>query len=142
MGGQSVEAEKYLAEIVEPTILDFEQNPTSLRHAFLASVATFHTIDYIGGSRQIFRNESSHFKNIDRVAHAYKHVQVGKPDDPKTQPLNVDEVIRRSPASIGEFTIGISRIGDPVGGVTLHQDANVDLLESLKEAVNFLRAKL
>jgi hypothetical protein len=41
-------AKRYLDDIVEPTITDFENNPTSVRHAFLACVATFHTVDYIG----------------------------------------------------------------------------------------------
>jgi hypothetical protein len=38
--------ERYLKDIVEPTIKDFKDNPASVRHAFLACVATFHAIDY------------------------------------------------------------------------------------------------
>jgi hypothetical protein len=39
--------ERYVDEIVAPTINDFEENPTSVRHAFLGCVATFHAIDYL-----------------------------------------------------------------------------------------------
>jgi hypothetical protein len=38
---------RYLKDIVEPTIKDFEKNPSSVRHAFLACVATFHAVDYL-----------------------------------------------------------------------------------------------
>src|SRR5689334_10244272 len=39
--------EHYLAAFVRPTIADFERNPTSLRHAFIACVVTFHSVDYL-----------------------------------------------------------------------------------------------
>ena len=60
---------RYLEEMVEPTIKDFENNPTSVRYAFLAYVVTFHTVDYIGRAsrkssahlRQIFANECDEF---------------------------------------------------------------------------------
>jgi hypothetical protein len=38
---------RYLDEFVDPTIKDFQGNPTSIRHAFLACVVTFHAIDYL-----------------------------------------------------------------------------------------------
>jgi hypothetical protein len=38
---------RYLDEMVEPTIKDFEEHPTSVRHGFLACVAAFHAIDYL-----------------------------------------------------------------------------------------------
>jgi hypothetical protein len=41
------ELTKYLDEIAEPTVAEFEKNPTSVRHAFLACVALFHTVDYL-----------------------------------------------------------------------------------------------
>jgi len=37
--------ERYLGEVVEPTIKDLEANRTSVRHAFLACVVTFHAVD-------------------------------------------------------------------------------------------------
>jgi hypothetical protein len=38
---------RYLDEIVDPTVSDFERNPTSVWHAFLAGVAVFHSVDYL-----------------------------------------------------------------------------------------------
>jgi hypothetical protein len=38
---------RYLEEIVEPTVKDFEEHPTSVRHTFLACVAVFHGVDYV-----------------------------------------------------------------------------------------------
>src|SRR5262249_27877319 len=75
---------QYLDEIVEPTIAEFVENPTSRSHAFLACVTTFHAIDYLAASgntpntgnlRQRFREESGEFAVVDRVAHAFKHVR-------------------------------------------------------------------
>jgi hypothetical protein len=36
---------RYLEEIVEPTVKDFAEHPASVRHAFLACVATYHAVD-------------------------------------------------------------------------------------------------
>jgi hypothetical protein len=36
---------RYLEEIVEPTVKEFEENPTSVRRAFLACVAVFHAVE-------------------------------------------------------------------------------------------------
>jgi hypothetical protein len=70
-----------MTEIVEPTISDFEANPTSVRHAFLACVVTFHSIDYVpkksANRRKLFRKESPEFATVDRIAHAFKHVETG-----------------------------------------------------------------
>ena len=42
-----VDAKQFADEIVEPTITEFEREPSSRRRAFLACVATFHLIDYL-----------------------------------------------------------------------------------------------
>ena len=39
------ELQQYLDIIVEPTFRDFERNPKSIRHAYLACVAAYHAID-------------------------------------------------------------------------------------------------
>src|SRR5262245_40695491 len=36
----------YLENFVEPTIAEFQAKPTSVRHAFLACLVTFHAVDY------------------------------------------------------------------------------------------------
>lgn len=133
---------RYLDEIVEPTIKDFEEHPTSVRHAFLACVATFHAIDYLAfprksrGLRQAFREQLPAFATIDDVAHAFKHVAVGRRGDPD---LTAAEVISRPPAFFGVAVYDLSRFDDPNGGVTLDKDRNLDLLEILRTAARFLR---
>jgi hypothetical protein len=135
---------RYLDEIVEPTIADFEQNPTSVRHAFLACVAVFHSIDYLAYPRkpqplrQLFRRQSTDFALVDRVAHAFKHVTSGNQIDER---LGSAEVISRPPAVWGSAVWDLSRWDDPIGGVTLNNDRGVDLLGALKRTVDFLRKK-
>jgi hypothetical protein len=38
---------RYLKLIVEPTVEEFKRNPTSIRHAYLACVATYHAVDRV-----------------------------------------------------------------------------------------------
>jgi len=134
---------RYLDEIVEPTIRDFEKNPTSVRHAFLACVATFHAIDYLAYPRkrpstlrQKFARLSPDFKIVDEVAHAFKHVVAGNRAKPK---LKAAEVGSRPAAFAGVMVAGLSRLNDLHGGVTLYSDRNLDLLNVVKRAVLFLR---
>jgi hypothetical protein len=135
--------ERYLDEIVDPTIKDFEQNPTSVRHAFLACVVTFHAIDYLAYPRksrtlrQQFQKASPDFAHVDEVAHAFKHVAVGGRGNPK---LRAHEVISRPPFIWGVGVWGKSRWGG--GGVTLDREPDVDLLEVVKRAAAFLRHQL
>jgi hypothetical protein len=137
--------ERYLDEIVEPTIKDFQANPTSVRHAFLACVAVFHGVDYLAFPRkrpatlrQQFRKQSLAFAVVDDVAHAFKHAAAGNGEKPS---LKAEKVIARPPAAWGAGAWGLSRWGDPVGGVTLDGDRRVDLLEVVNAARDFLRAK-
>jgi len=137
--------ERYLDEIVEPTIKDLETNRTSVHHTFLACVAVFHAVDYLAHPksprtlRQKFNKESRAFAIVDTVAHAFKHVKVGNPARPK---LTYHEVISRPSAHWGEAVYDLSRWDDPHGGVTFDKDRDVDLYDVIKGAVTFLRAKL
>jgi hypothetical protein len=95
---------QYLEEIVEPTIKDFEQNPTSRRHAFLACVAVCHGVDHLAYPddprtlRQQFEHQSQEFKIVNDVGHAFKHVVQGSPANPR---MKASEVISRPPAHWG-----------------------------------------
>ena len=136
---------RYLDKIVEPTIRDFAANPTSVRHAFIACVVTFHAVDYLAhprksrSLRQLFCEQSSDFETIDHVAHAFKHVMTG----PREKPILVAAaVISRPPARAGELVPGLSRVGDPDGGVTLANNREADLLGALRRAAAFLRSKV
>jgi hypothetical protein len=150
-----MDPESYMNEIVDPTIADFETNPTSRRHAFLACVALFHTLDYLEfpkkpairrkrlrDERKRLRDESADFASVDRVAHAFKHVASGHPNDPSNAPLRADEVIPRPPAFLGQMVLSLSRLGDATGGVTLNDDREVDVLATLKRAAAFMREKI
>jgi hypothetical protein len=73
---------RYLELIVDPTWDDFHNNRNSARHAFLACVAIFHTVDRVAEAagkdpshfRQVWANESIEFKLVDVIAHHLKHV--------------------------------------------------------------------
>jgi hypothetical protein len=71
---------QYLDQIVDPTFKDFERNPGSARHAYLACVAAYHAVDRIAfpGNPERFaekwRKQSFEFRLVDIVAHHFKHV--------------------------------------------------------------------
>ena len=143
-----MEIEQYLSEIADPTIADYEANPTSRRLAFVACVMLFHAIDYLqypdrdGNLRKRCRDESPDFAHVDRIAHALKHVSSGHPNDPTNQPLHSGEVIARPPAIWGEMVWDLSRWDDATGGVTLDKDREFDLLATLKRAATFIRSRI
>jgi len=72
--------ERYLEEMVEPSLKDFEANPTSRRHAFLACVVIAHAVDYLEHPRranlrrEALKRRSQDFHLVDQIAHAFKHV--------------------------------------------------------------------
>jgi hypothetical protein len=129
--------ERYLKDIVEPTVEDFVERPTSVRHAFLACVAVFHSVDYLAYPhrsqklRQKFGRKSPDFAIVDDVAHAFKHVVAGNPENPN---LRSNEVIKRG----GAFSSGFSS-GFDLGAVTIANRPEVNLLATVKQAVRFLR---
>jgi hypothetical protein len=129
---------RYLDEFIVPTIEDFEKNPSSVRHAFLACVATFHGVDYLahpkkpGNLRKQWCERSNDFKVVDEVAHAFKHVTNGKPRELKSK-----EVISRP----GSFSSDFSSDFD-IGAVTLENDTGVNLLVAVRGAAQFIREQI
>ena len=143
-----MDARSYIFDIVVPTLADYERDKTSVRHGFLACVAAFHAVDYLSTDevsssslRQKLRRECPSFVLIDRVAHAFKHAETGHPNS-TVQPLRSDEVISRPPAAWGVGVWGLSRWGDPFGGVTLASDVNADLLRELNLVLAHLKREL
>lgn len=143
------DAERYLAEIVGPTIKDLGANPMSKRHAFLACVVTFHTIDYLAfpksskERRQSFRGKSPSFALVDRIAHAFKHVKTGQEGNMSNPLLKTDAVIVRPPAIPGELILGLSILGDGVGGlIVIDRNQAYDLGNVLSQTIIFLRSQL
>ncbi|MBV9591240.1 MAG: hypothetical protein JO310_16710 [Hyphomicrobiales bacterium] len=136
---------RYLDDIVQPTIEDFERHPASIRHAFIACVVTVHAVDYLAHPRRPagisgeYKRLSPDFSLVYEVAHAFKHVATGPRDAPN---LTAMEVVRRPPAMAGVMVTGISILGDPTGAVTLADDTNIDLLRVVQRAVAFLREQV
>ena len=136
---------QYLEEIVEPTISDFEKNPTSRRHAFLACVAACHGVDYLAYPddprtlRQQFERQSPAFKIVNDVGHAFKHVVQGRPAAPR---MKASQVVQRPPGALDVAVFDVSRFDDAAGGVTLDTDTSVDLLNAVKEATAFLWSQI
>ncbi len=89
---------RYLNEIVDPTVKEFEADRTSVRKAFLTCVAVYHAVDRVerrgGNSKRSWREQSPAFALVDDVAHAFKHVVATK----TRNQLRSDEVTPRPPA--------------------------------------------
>jgi hypothetical protein len=136
--------DRYLEEIVKPTVQDFVQHPTSVRHAFLACAVTFHAVDYMAHPRaprtlrQQWRSRSEAFRRVDEVAHAFKHVATHRQNQAR---LAARAIISRPPAVAGVMECGLSLMGDVTGAVTLQEDTTINLLEVVHDAVRFLRAQ-
>lgn len=84
---------RYLELIVDPTFDDFHANCSSVRLAFLTSVAINHSIDRVakkpGGVahlRQLWCRESVEFKLVDVIAHHLKHVKSSDEKIPPSRP--------------------------------------------------------
>lgn len=135
--------ERYLRDVVHPTIKDLEAEPTSVRLTFLACVAVFHGVDYLshprrpGNRRNQFRKQSPAFDMVDRVAHAFKHVE----SDGEIKVRAID-VVSRPPALAGRAKMGTTLCGDAAGGVTLWNDRDVNMMQVLRDAVAFLESQI
>jgi hypothetical protein len=143
--------ERYLSEIVEPTVDDFRSNPSSVRIGFLTCVAMDHSVDYLAfpGDRALwdgkehrdnraklrkqFREESEQFRLVSEAANAFKHVKTTS-----KRGLEAAEVYERPPALAGRMMAGASLVGDRTGAVVVDGQ---NLLRVVSEALSFLRSK-
>jgi hypothetical protein len=113
--------DEYMREFMEPTIKDLVQNRASKRHAFLACLVTYHTIDYLCAKRRKavlrgeYRAQSAAFAAVDRIAHGRVDGQPG---------------VRRSGATSGN-----------VGGANLIGEER-NILALVNEAADFLAKKV
>lgn len=123
-----VHLNRYLDQIVEPTIQDFQRNILSPRHAFLACVATFHAIDRLvkpsANLRGAWRKQSAAFAMVDLVCHTLKHVETNTKDKPNTIPL------RR--AVLNEMGLNTHALNE--SSMDTH-----NLFFAVREAVKFIR---
>lgn len=125
------ELERYLRLIVEPTYDDFRRNPTSLRHAYLACVATFHAVDRVqpgGNLRNTWRRQSMEFAIVDLVAHDFKHVRSTGHGLAETDRLTMEHVLYGGPAS--QAINGAGQIADLR-----------NLVFVVRDAIKFIRSK-
>jgi hypothetical protein len=143
--------ERYLSEIVEPTVADFQRQPSSVRIGFLVCVAIDHSLDYLAFPadraqwdgkehrsrraelRRQFCEENEHFRLASEVANAFKHVKTIS-----ERSLEASQVYERPPALAGRMMMGVSMMGDTTGAVVV--DGN-DLLGVVTEALRFLSSK-
>ncbi len=143
-----MDARDYIRDIVEPTIADFDANPTSVRHAFQACVAIFHCVDYMSAGqsnaklREKFRRECPAFAQIDRIANAFKHGQTGHKQSKIIKPLRTEDVIQRPPAYWDVGVWDLSRWDDVTGGVTDRSDVRIDVRAEVRSALAYLRGQL
>lgn len=81
---------EYFSQIVLPTYLDFESDPTNLRKVFLTAIVLFHTLDYInkedggakghlGNLQERTCNQCLAFRLIKDIANGAKHVEIRRP---------------------------------------------------------------
>jgi hypothetical protein len=98
--------------------------------------------DRDGNLRKRLRDQSVDFANVDRVAHAFKHVPSGHASDPNNQPLKSNEVIPRPPALWDIAKWDLSRWDDTTGGVTFKDERELDLLTTLERAAAFIRTQI
>ena len=61
--------ERYLNEIVDPTIEELAEHRTSVRHTFLACVAVFHAVDYLAYTRKSRTLREQFNKEFEGVRH-------------------------------------------------------------------------
>ena len=137
------DSDRYFEGIVKPTVAEFERNPTSVRHAFLACVAVFHSVDYRAfpqkgrSLRQKWRGESLDFALVDKLAHAFKHVKAREGGSE----LYAHSVVERPPGIPGRMIPGSSALGGP-GMVSLADSPAVNVLTVVRGAVAFLEAHI
>jgi hypothetical protein len=132
--------QQYIDIIVEPTFKDFERNPRSLRHAYLACVAAYHAIDRAaypkapGNLKKMWRKESLEFLIVDMVAHKFKHVI----SDDEKAPIPKG-YIPLSNLVFGHGTLNsapLNTIAPNEGGIDLYH-----LHFVTRDAITFLREK-
>ena len=128
---------RYLDDIVEPTFDDFRRKPHSLRHAYIACLVTYHSIDRVtypknpGNLRKRWKQGSVEFAIVDMIAHKMKHVVS---DDEKHRPatgIPLSSLV----FGFGTLNTAPSNVhGVDQGGIDLH-----NLYFVIRDAIAFLR---
>ncbi|MDI6654214.1 hypothetical protein QMA67_14925 [Gluconobacter japonicus] len=77
-----MDLDEYINRIVDPTFLDFQKNPSSGRHAFLACIVVYHSVDYASFPNktkeitEYWSKNSIEFAIVDMIANHIKNVKL------------------------------------------------------------------
>jgi hypothetical protein len=124
---------RYLDLIVEPTVEQFERNERSIRHAYLACVATYHAVDRASYPERPYevaedwRQRSDAFALVEIVALDFKHVKSTKNKAPPG-------AIPVGGALYGDMDFNYHMLNDTGELAALH-----NLVFVVRDAVTFLR---
>jgi len=129
--------QRYLRGTVEPTFLEFQQNPNSARHAYQACVAAFHAVDRAsypkkpGNLRSKWRKASVAFRVVDMIAHKSKHVvSDGEKEPVKAGTIPLHALVFGK-GLLGTDDFNTRALGE--GGIALH-----NLYFIIRDAIEFL----
>jgi hypothetical protein len=128
--------QRYLRGTVEPTFLEFQQDPNSARHAYQACVAAFHAVDRAsypkkpGNLRREWRKASVAFRVVDMVAHKSKHVVSDEKEPVEQGNLRLTALVFGK-GLLGTDGFNTALLGE--GGIDLH-----NLYFMIRDAIGFL----
>jgi hypothetical protein len=129
----------YVNEIVLPTMVELKENPRSRRLAYMACMAVFHTKDHLkkASERSIEQRmrtaTGAHFDVVRAICNGTKHVQT---DASHPIPFRAGDDFDRPPARAGEMVLGLSKLGDPVGGREIGRGPNrQDIYQACKSTL-------
>lgn len=130
---------EYVDEIVIPTVREFRDNPRSRRHAYLACIVTLQIKEHLrkageqGIEKTMRAGGSKSFDLVRGICSGTKH---GDTDKTHPIPFQAGTDYDRPPARAGEMQLGLSELGDPVGGRQIDSGADrFDLYRACKDAL-------
>ncbi len=115
----------YMTEIVLPTIYEFRKDRRSRRYAYLACITLFHVKDHLrkAGVMKIENTIrelcDSQFEIVRSVCNGAKHLETNRSH---RIPFKAGDDTDRPPAVWGAGKFGMSRWGDPVGGLEVEHE--------------------
>jgi hypothetical protein len=137
--------DQYLSVMVDPTIQEYGAFLGSYRHAVLACLVTAHSVNYIGDvtekaakrRRREFMSSSVSFSIIDRVAHASKHFESDRPDNPALA-LKASDIVEIPSGILGELILNQGPLGSGPAAVTVYDQ---DVFTLVNEARHFVHSR-
>jgi hypothetical protein len=132
--------ERYLKDVVQPTVQEYRAEPGSSRRAQLACLVLFHSVDYLAYPnpasklRTEWRKRSEDFKIIDDIAHAFKHYQ----STTSRRRTKTTDISMRSNGAIGTIAFNTYPFDSSSSTVVVATYKNLDLLKSVLQTERFL----